>query len=130
MTRKQITMLVGWLLLMNAVIVASVNEKYGFMAFFLLMVFIVTNLKAVKEINFAKPTPVEVISNSAILKGVAYIYLTVVILSVFYALITGIDLGKYINSTGEVLLLAIFPMIPAIVISQIKVFIEYGKKSN
>jgi len=123
-------MLTGWLLLLFAFIASHANEKLGAIAFTVLFVFIIIFLKTLKEINFATPTPVDVLSNSSILTTITFVYLAVVILSVFYALVVGLDLGLYLNTPLKIILLVFLPIIPAIVISQVKVFISYGKDSN
>jgi len=123
-------MLTGWLLLLLALICSAISFNLGFLAFAIFIMFLLYNVKIIKEINFARPTPVDVISESAMMKLLALIYLAAVITFAFYALFTGIDLGNYIKTPIDVLLLVFFPVIPAIIISQIKVFKKYGVNGN
>lgn len=123
-------MLTVWLLLLLALTCSAISYNLGFLAFAILIMFLLYNGKIIKEINFARPTPVDVISESVIMKLLALIYLAAVISIAFYALFTGIDLGNYIKTPVDVLLLVFFPVIPAIIISQIKVFKKYGENGN
>lgn len=123
-------MLTGWLLLFLALICSAVSVNLGLMAFVIFIIFLLYNLRIIKEINFSKPTPIDVISECMIMKIIALIYLATVILFAFYALFTGVDFGDYIKTAIDVLLLVFFPLIPAIIISQIKVFNKYGENGN
>ena len=130
MTHNQKIILTGWLLLLLALICSAMSFNLGFLAFAIFIMFLLYNAQIIKEINFARPTPVDVISESVIMKLLALIYLAALITFAFYALFTGIDLGNYIKTPIDVLLLVFFPIIPAIIISQIQVFKKYGENGN
>ena len=130
MSLHQKIILTSWILLLFALICSSISINFGYLAFAILIIYFLYNWQILKEVNFARPTPVDVISESAMMKLLALIYLAAVITFAFYALFTGIDLGNYIKTPIDVLLLVFFPVIPAIIISQIKVFKKYGVNGN
>ena len=130
MRHNQKIMLSGWLLISLALICSVVSVDLGFLGFAVFILFLLYNWQILKEVNFAKPTPLDVISENVIMRFIVLIYLAAVILFAFYALFTGMDLGNFIKTPIDVLFLVFLPIIPAIIISQIKVFKKYGEDSN
>ncbi|WP_369986254.1 hypothetical protein [Thalassolituus sp.] len=99
------------------------------LAFIPVIMYAGLNYKFLKKIESYGPSPKEVIETNPFVKSITIFLLGTEIFLVYYWFLIGMDISSILDGVGMLLLAILGPMLPALLVSRLKLFGRLGDEN-
>ena len=130
MSRAQRIHLQMWVVLFTLVVVVTVLQEYELwvrLAFVPVGVYFVLNIRNIRSIEAVGPSIGEVMDSNRFVRYYVWAALSIEIVAAYYAVLTGSALGRFVSGFGSLILVALFPSWPLLLVQQVQ---QYHRLKN